>query len=47
MGDFSFLWYRTAPTWQVVGIHAFCQLKRFLKRAIEICLHGLPLHAAP
>jgi hypothetical protein len=32
---FSFLWYRTAPTRQV-----FCQLQRFLKRTIEICLHG-------
>ena len=44
---FSFLWYRTAPTRQVIGIYAFCQLQRFLKRTIEICLHGLAFHAAP
>src|SRR6516165_6564753 len=44
---FSFLWYRTAPTRQVIGIHALCQLQRFLKRTIEIGLDNLALHAPP
>src|SRR5262249_21732817 len=42
-----FLWYRTAPTWQVIGIVTFCQLKRFLERTIEIGLHGLSLYLSP
>ena len=44
---FSFLWYWTAPTRQVIGIYAFCQLKRLLDRMIEIGLHGLAVHAPP
>ena len=43
--EISFLRYRTAPTRQIIGIHAFCQLKRFLERMIEIGLHNLALHA--
>src|SRR6516162_1232639 len=42
---FSFLWYRTAPTRQVIGIFTLCQLKRFLERVIEISFRDLALHA--
>jgi len=43
-GVLSFLWYRTAPTRQIISVYTLSQLKRFLERMIEISLHGLALH---
>src|SRR5262249_50761482 len=40
----SFLGYRAAPTRQVIGIHAFCQFKRFLQRNFKMAFHGFAFH---
>src|SRR5262249_12522884 len=45
--SFLFLWHWTAPTRQVIRIYAFCQLKGFIHRFIEIAFNGLALHAPP